>query len=426
MDLSNSRRSGAANKSSVVAGSVWESRMKSDEVKGGFKVFNGEYENSNAEEITTTITDGGGNKRLSLKKGQGFGGVGVSGKRKTWKNESFDPKGGRNEDHCKELTVSVVDGIKKSPIRVAKGRSVEHCKDLSLSVDGIKKTVVPGQVKKGKSEGIKELSKSVDGMDQRSPIHMKKPRSEGNSVQLRKVKSDSVKASNQSGNGNGNEGNSLLLRRSKSEENKVVVLGDQKMENNVVPIEENEKNPVETVKDGSESEENCKEFGVCQEKIISSSTSNGNIVKSSPEVLVDDDGVEDDEELYEEEEEEEEAEEEVMVEEEEEEMEVGNEKKSFDIKEMNVPEEKPSKAANEVKKLPEEKPNKAAVYEVKKLQEDKPSKVVNEVKKISQFHNKAAPFSSNVNKQPPPVVKRTTSIYTAPAKSTPNCKSFSV
>ncbi|XWS72624.1 hypothetical protein CRYUN_Cryun02cG0056100 [Craigia yunnanensis] len=431
MDFS-SRRAEA--KSSVVAGSVWETRMKSDEVKCGIKVFNGEENNNTGENAD------GGNKRLSLKKGQTIGGVAVSGKRKTWKSESF---GGfeknpiqiakcKTEEQCKELSVSV-DGIKKSPIRVAKGRSIEHCKNWSLSVDGIKKT--PVQVKKGRSEGIRDLSNSVDGIE-RSPIHMKKPKSEvpkrsaelskdtiesgerieGNSVQLRKAKSDSVKASDQSGNGNVNvnEGSSLQLRRSKSEENTALVLDDQKKGNNV-SVEENEKNPDETDKTGSESEseENCKEFGVCQEKVISSSTSNGNIVKSSPEVLVDDDdgdGVEDDEEFYEEEE--------VEEEEEEEEIEVGNEKKSFDIKEMNVPEGKPNKVANEVKKLPEEKPDKA-VNEVKKLQEDKANKVVNEVKKIIKFHNKAAPFSSTVNNQPPPVVKRATSIYITPTKSTP-------
>ncbi|XVE97477.1 hypothetical protein REPUB_Repub03eG0023200 [Reevesia pubescens] len=413
MDLSSSRRAGA--KGSVVAGSVWETRMKSDEVKGGIKVFNGE-ENGN-------ITEENSDKRLSLKKGQTIGGVAVSGKRKTWKSDSFDGFEKNPIQIAKGKTVESVDGIKKSPIRVAKGRSLEHCKDLSLSVDEIKRS--PVQVKKG-SDGVRELSKSVDGIE-RSPIHMKKPRSEvpkrsaeltkdivesggrieGNSVQLRKAKSDSVKASDQSGNGNGNEGKSLQLSRSKSED-KALVLVDQKMGTNV-SIQENENNPD---KNGSESEENCKEFGVCQENVISSSTSNENIVKLSPEVIVDDDdddgeNVEDDEEFYEEEEEEEE-----------EEIEVGNEKKSFDIKEMNVPEEKANKVAYEMKKLPEEKPNNKAADEVMKLQEDKPSKVVNEVKKISQFHNKTAPFSSTVNKQPPPVVRRATSVYTSPTKPT--------
>ncbi|OMO61744.1 Reticulon [Corchorus capsularis] len=335
MDLSSSTR---RVKTSVVAGSVWETRMKNDEVKGGIKVFNGD-DDSNVEE--------NGDKRLSLKKGQTV--VGVSGKRKTWKSESFD---GNPIQIAKGKTEDSVDGIKKSPIRVAaRGRYSEEqqCKDLSLSVDGIKKT----PIRKGRSEGIRELSKSVDGIE-RSPIHMKKPRSEkneGNSIQLRKAKSDSVKPSDQSGNGNGNEGNSLQLRKAKSEESKALVLVNEKKGNDV-SIEENDKNPVETEKDGSE--EICKEFGVCQEK-------------------------------------------------------------SFDIKEMNV--------VNEVKKLSAEKPNNA-VNEVKKLQEDKPSKVVvNEVRKITQFNNKIAPFSSTVNKQPPPVVKRATSVYTTtpakPTKSTP-------
>ncbi|KAE8675811.1 hypothetical protein F3Y22_tig00111641pilonHSYRG00008 [Hibiscus syriacus] len=346
--------------------------MKNDDVKGGIKVFNGE-ENGNA--------GGTGSKRLSLKKGQTVGG-GV-GKRKNWKNESFE-------------------GLEKNPIQiskgkiqnqVAKGRSLEHCKDVSLSVDGISKKS-PVQVKKGRSEGTREQNKSVDGIE-RSPIHMKKPRSEvpiksaelrkngnvagermeENSVQLRKAESDQSAS-----NGKINEGNEKALG-----------LDDQKEGNNV-SIEENEKN-------GSESEENCKEFGVCQENVITSSTSNGELVGSSPDVSVDDDdgggGVEDDDESSEDEEEEEEIEV------------VGNEKKSFDdIKEMNVQEKQPDKVADEVKKLPETKPEKA----------------VNEVKKISQFHNRSAPFSSTVKKQSPPVVKRATPLCTTPtevAKSTP-------
>ncbi|KAG4197873.1 hypothetical protein ERO13_A05G052200v2 [Gossypium hirsutum] len=379
MDLS--FRRGEA-KGSVVAGSVWETRMKSDEVKDGIKVFN-------AGTITEENSNGvGGTKRLSLKKGQPV--VGGVGKRKTWKNESFeglekDPiqiAKGNAEEQCKELSVSVGGISKRShQIRVAKGRSLEHCKDLSLSFDGIKS---PVQVKKGRSEGMRELSKSVDGIE-RSPIHMKKPRSEvpkrskdvneggermeGNSVQLRKSKSEQS-----AGNGNGNEANQ-----------KVLVLDDQNKGNNV-PIDEDEE------KNGSESEEKCKEFGVCQETSISS---NGDIVDDG-----DGDGVEDDEEFSEEEEEEEEVEE------------VENEKKSFDIKEMTIPEKK---LADERKKLPEEKPGKA---EVNKLQEDKPNKVVNEEKKISQFHNKTSPFSSTLNKQLPPVVKHAASVYTTPTKPT--------
>ncbi|GMJ07697.1 reticulon 21 [Hibiscus trionum] len=335
MDL---RRTGA--KSSVVAGSVWETRMRSDEIKGGFKVFNGE-DDSNGEENS--------DKGLSLKKGQTFG------KRKTWKSESFD---GFEKNPIQISKGKAEEQCKKSPIRVAKGRSssMENCKDLSLSVDGGIKKIPPVQVKKG----VRDLSKSVDGIA-RTPIQSKKLRSE---VQVRKVKSDTVKVSSaQSGDGNGN---------------KVLVLDNEKIEVNVKDSNE---------KDGSLPEENCREFGVCQEMVISS---NGNMAKSSPEISVEDDidDDDDDDEFYEDEEEE---------------MEIGDEKKSFDIKEINVPEvEKPNKDANEVTNM----------------KEDKPSKVANEVMKISQSHNKAAPFSSTVNKQPPPVVKCATPVYTTSAKTT--------
>ncbi|PPR98171.1 hypothetical protein GOBAR_AA22493 [Gossypium barbadense] len=280
MDLSY-RRLGV--KSSVVAaGSVWETRMKSDEFRGG------------------------------IKKGQTVGGS----KRKTWKNESFD-------------------GFKKNPIKVvAKGRSMEHCKDLSLAVvdNGIKKKS-PVQVKKGRSDG-----------NERNPILTRKQRSQ---VHKRTAKTDS----------NGNEDLGLDS------------------------IEENEKNPVKTDKVESETEENNEEHGVCQVKTISSSADNGDTI------------------------------------EEENGIEVENEKKSFDIKEMNVQEDKKlPKIDTQVKKSPEEKPNKA-INEMKKVHEDKGSNVVNQVKKFSQFHNKTATFSSTMNKQPPPVVKLATSI---PTKSKPS------
>ncbi|KAK8620119.1 hypothetical protein V6N13_066604 [Hibiscus sabdariffa] len=338
MDL-NCRRQGGGKNSVVAAGSVWETRMKSGEFKGGIMVSNGEEDNTN------------GGKRLSLKKDQTVGG----GKRKTWKNESFD--GFEKKNSTIQTGKESVEGTKKTPIRVSNGRSsVALCKDLSLIVDnGVKKS--PFQVRKG-------AGKCVDG-NERSPVHVKKQRSE---------------VLTRTGKTNGNEGNSVQLR-SKSEENED--LGSDS-------IEENEKNPVETDK-------NSEEIGVCQEKIISSCANNGDTAKSSPESSLlddddDDDGdgdVEEDEEFYEEQREEEE------------ETKAGSENKSFEIKEMNVQDEKLAKIANEVKKSPEEKS----------------SKVVNGGKKLSQFHDKSAAFSSTVNKQPPPVVKLATSVYTTPTKS---------
>ncbi|KAJ7955627.1 Reticulon-like protein [Quillaja saponaria] len=169
MDVSR-RRAGA--RSSVVAGSVWESRM--NEVKGGVKVLNGEE-----------TSEEGGTVGTRMKRNQTGGGV-ASGKRKTWKSESFD----------------------KNPIQIARGKSDpqknsdERCKEPSVSADGIKKS----PVRKLKSEGSKENVISGDKFE-RSPNQIRKQRSESqkettnlgkemiesqeNSVQLRKTKSDS-------------------------------------------------------------------------------------------------------------------------------------------------------------------------------------------------------------------------------------------
>jgi hypothetical protein len=113
------RRAGV--KTSVVAGSVWENRMKLDEVKGGIKVFNGE---ENVEESRSSNGDVG---KKMVKRGQTgtSASVAMSGKRKTWKSESLDgpiqiAKGKNTEQLCKELSVSV-DGIKKNPVQARRG-----------------------------------------------------------------------------------------------------------------------------------------------------------------------------------------------------------------------------------------------------------------------------------------------------------------
>ncbi|KAI8023524.1 hypothetical protein LOK49_LG03G00265 [Camellia lanceoleosa] len=91
---------------------TWESRMKSDEVKGGIKIFHGEEENSKES----------GDKSLRPKPSP----IGVSGKRKTWKSENSD-------------------GLERSPIQIARQRSEINknldvqCKELSVPTDGIKK-----------------------------------------------------------------------------------------------------------------------------------------------------------------------------------------------------------------------------------------------------------------------------------------------
>lgn len=371
----------AGGRTIVAAGSVWESRMKHDEVRGGIKVFNGE---ENSDEGNGIV---GGTKS---KRGQTVGvGTVSTGKRKTWKSETLE-------------------GIEKNPIQIAKGKTEpqrnfeEQCKELSVSVDGLKKS--PIQVRKLRSEGSKEIIVAPDKAE-RSPVGMRKPRSEllkspvgsskaacvsgegiqRNSVQLRKGKSDSIKVLGQSDKDNDGSNGAIQLSKVKSEPSKALVESEK---GNDVAIEEIEKNSDDIGNDGSD--ETCREFGVCQEKVISSCESNVGVPNTAPKAIVheDDDDQEDEEE-------------EPVVDE----IEVEVEKKSLDIKEINVPEKKPSKIINEEK----------VVNEVKKPHFER-----KEIRKFHQVHQKSEPISLNVKKQPP-VIKRAT-LHTNFAK--PACKNF--
>ncbi|XP_042496297.1 reticulon-like protein B21 isoform X2 [Macadamia integrifolia] len=141
------RRSAEARKT-VVAGSVWESRMKSDEVKGGIKVFNGE---ENSEE------GGGDDQGLQfyqrLKRNQNGG---ATRKRRTWNDRSpFQIRKTRSElkrfsdESCKELNFSV-DSIEETQILMRKSISNECCKELGVSADVTEKS--PIQLRKTRSD----------------------------------------------------------------------------------------------------------------------------------------------------------------------------------------------------------------------------------------------------------------------------------
>ncbi|XP_059276522.1 reticulon-like protein B21 isoform X6 [Lycium ferocissimum] len=211
MEVGNNRRrstSSSRNNNGVVVatGSVWENRMKLDEVKGGFKVFsnnnNDETPNENDGKDCNFIS--GSNTQVDKKLDMGpkktnIGVVGVSGKRKTWKTES-------------------------SPIQIASKRSGlskkldekcdlsknldEKCKDLSVSVDG----VVGFTMKNGKAENFdgnqiqiaskskdlsknlgekcKNLSVSADGVVGTTRKTWKSESLEGNSIQIASKRSD--------------------------------------------------------------------------------------------------------------------------------------------------------------------------------------------------------------------------------------------
>ncbi|KAJ1410360.1 putative reticulon-like protein B21 [Sesbania bispinosa] len=238
------RRVGA--RGSVVAGSVWETRMKSDEVKGGIKVFNAE---ENPEE-------GGGNGGSRLRRSSiGAATVASTGKRKTWKSSE-----------------SSSEGLDKSPIQVAKGKPVtetqknseEPCKELSISA----------------SEGIKK-----------SPIHARKIGSfadkiERSPIQNRKVRSDTQKGATEVGrengeSGEGHERNSGQLRKSKSDSIKKNAFGSGESRNEDGGSEGGcEKIEIENGENEA-ADENCKDFEVCQEKEISVPESK--IVSEPPE-----------------------------------------------------------------------------------------------------------------------------------------------
>ncbi|WMV60224.1 hypothetical protein MTR67_053609 [Solanum verrucosum] len=272
MEGGNRRRSKSSRNNGVVAtGSVWENRMKLDEVKGGFKVFS----NSSIEETPDENDDkdcvfiSGSNTQVDEKLDMGPKrenldvGV-VSGKRKTWKTtESFEGNPiqiaskktdlSKNLDEkSRDLSVSAdgVAGITKktlknesfegNPFQIASKKTDlsknldEKCKNLSVSVDGVvgitKRTWKsesfegnPFQIASKRSdlrkkldEKSKDLSVSADGVCKKVPIQSKK------SSELRKLKSDksvngNVKKSNLDESSKNLEG-SIGIKKTKSEE----------------------------------------------------------------------------------------------------------------------------------------------------------------------------------------------------------------
>ncbi|KAG2372249.1 hypothetical protein LR48_Vigan05g043900 [Vigna angularis] len=160
------------------------------------------------------------------------------------------------------------EGLENKKIQIGRGK-VEQCKNLNVSSDSIKKS--PKQVRKEKNEGT-GASVCTDKLE-RGPILTRRKRSEV---------------------GESGEKNIGQLRKN------------------------NGKN---------DSDENCKDFGVCQEKVISSRSDDASMVKCSPMHV--DGGSHDDEEEDEEE-----------VEMDDEELDIEMEIQSFDVKEINAPESK--------------------------------------------------------------------------------------
>ncbi|GFS34821.1 reticulon family protein [Actinidia rufa] len=342
------RRRSTGRGGGVVAGSVWESRMKSDEVKGGIKVFNGDETSEEA-----------GERKSRPKQSPN----GVIGKRKTWKSENSD-------------------GFEKSPIQIARQRSDlkidldEQFKELSKSADGMIKK--KAQFRK-RGPDLKKLRRLVFLLIElrKKPVQIRKAKSESvkligqspeNSVQSRKVKPESNKGLGESVDVN--ERNSTPPNKGTSVSSEV--LGQPMKEFDGLG-DENERNPIEpkTVTLESvetRSDETCKELDVCEEKVISSGLSNVGMVKSVPEMaMIDDVG---DEIGDEEDDWDEELDDEIEIEE---------VKKRFEVKEIDITEQKP-----------------------------KTEQVVNE--------EKSTPISPIVKKQGPPLVQTSQELIQSPQK----------
>ncbi|EOA12504.1 hypothetical protein CARUB_v10026138mg [Capsella rubella] len=291
----------------VAAGSVWETRMQSDD----------EVCNSKAIVIHASGEDKSCDKQMMSLKDEALG---VNGKRRTWKSRASDVKNPSSVEigRANSMKLTRPRSIGTPPMTPRRSISSDDKspnvsvvkKVRSESVDGIEKTT-PGRVKKTRSELCTAIVKA----------------GEFDSVALRKV-------------------NSLPSPNS-----------DKKTEHVVDSPKE------ETVNENSKIPEEVKEFGVCQEIIVSTKSNVDEQIENGD---------------HEEEEEEE-------REEEEEEREV--EKKSVDVKEMNVAKE-----------------NRVGGVEISS--------------KFSQFHNRTAPSPSSVRKISPPVIKKATPVYSVPPPST--------
>ncbi|XP_057727240.1 reticulon-like protein B21 [Arachis stenosperma] len=344
MDVSR-RRVGV--RSSVVAGSVWETRMKSDQVRGGVKVFNAD-ENGSEEGGTARF------KRTQI-------GVAIpTGKRKTWKSDS-------------------PDGSEKTPIHIARGKT-EQQQSNTVSSDEITPKKSPILVRKKiiRTQGAKEVP--VGGRS--SPIQAsRKLRSEEEEEkEEQNGNRDSVKAEDQSVKGvsDGNGESSIQPRETESESNRDLA------EESINGIDESGSGP-DGVCGNVLMDESCKDFGVCQDKVISSTSDNAD------------------------EEEDEDVDEAVDIE---------MEKNSFVVKEISVPE---SMVANEPeKKVIVNEPEKKEIVKepLKKVvvKEQEKHKIVNESepKKIAttRFHQKnERPVSSPITVKQSPPVRRQSTIY---------------
>ncbi|KAK6942288.1 Reticulon [Dillenia turbinata] len=347
----------------VAAGSVWESRMKIDEFKGGIKVFNGEETSNNSEQVDAAVDAG---KELKVYRRLNKNSQVGNGKRKTWKSESSENPikliKGKSENLRSSIQIrktrsKSVDGIEKNLVQIRKTKSesvdfrgkkirVDANKDLSVSVDGIERD--PIQIRKGKAQLDKEIGDSIDGVE--------------------KLSSSSSPV--------------IELKKAKSEPKKVLDESAKKID---AETEESE-NPIRKTRSNDVS----KEFGICQENVGQG--------KSAPELVADEEVDEEDDDDFDEEDEDFEEEHEEAKKENCEEIDVEVEVE----KEINMEEQETMQVLNEEKKIEQ--------FEVDE-------KTITISTKSHQFNEKPIPISPKLDQiqekpqQPIPISSKLTQIY---------------
>ncbi|XP_055822894.1 reticulon-like protein B21 [Solanum dulcamara] len=149
MEVASRRKGKISRNGVVVAGSIWENRMRFDEFKGGINVYSEKEETPKVEndEKTNQVEE---DKKMEMgsKTNLGVGSFVMSGKRKTCKSKSnFEGTpiqlSTKRSELCKELSVSA---MKNSPIQSKKKEGNEKMSELRKVKN-----------RKAKSEKCKEL-----------------------------------------------------------------------------------------------------------------------------------------------------------------------------------------------------------------------------------------------------------------------------
>lgn len=336
----------------VAAGSVWETRMRSDEVNGGIKVFNGGEAEKDDQKNAEAVGGGGEGKD--------------EGERlPSSNNNSSTPKGTTDKRNVPLTNGGGKRKAWKSDRSSADGPVAQHSRSRSDQLSVSEKS--PGvQAKKGKKD-----------MTEKSSIPRRKLRSEltRSLPELRKVRSDSGKGEVGDGVGGSNSTSSpAQLRKTKSEPQSFVDEAAQS-------VGATEKGEMESGSDGI-----CKEIQVFGDKINTSSsdqkTELPGIQSTETNEPDDDDEYSEDEEEAEEEDEEEIVDEEIEV------------KSLENLKEITMAEPEPCQEPENT--IREEKKQSAAIEE--------PNPIPANVNKQRQINEKPKPIvvSTKANRQLPP------------------------